>query len=166
VKVGAVSGNDKIFTNEKQGNLDFVCSSTSKHGNTKRMIFNEKNKHLESFKEILINRRIKKFDESNWWQWGRTHHISDNKRIYVNSKTRNKKPFFIHECKNYDGSILAIFPNNQNLDIKDLCFKLNEVNWDELGFICDGRYLFSQKSLENSILPENFRQDVLKIKLF
>jgi adenine-specific DNA-methyltransferase len=37
-----------------------------------------------------------------------------------------------------------------------LCEKLNAVNWYELGFVCDGRYIFSQKSLENSPLPEHF----------
>jgi adenine-specific DNA-methyltransferase len=33
---------------------------------------------------------------------------------------------------------------------------LNDVNWAELGFVCDGRFLFAQRSLENSLLPEDF----------
>ena len=33
---------------------------------------------------------------------------------------------------------------------------LNDVDWHELGFVCDGRYLFGQRSLENSLLPEDF----------
>ncbi|MBQ9253567.1 MAG: hypothetical protein IJ180_02210, partial [Bacteroidales bacterium] len=101
---------------------------------------------------------IKHFDESNWWQWGRNHYISNEKRIYVNTKTRNKKPFFLHPCKDYDGSVLAIFPKNQNADLEDMCRELNNVNWEELGFVCDGRYLFSQKSLQNTLLPETFRK--------
>ncbi len=27
---------------------------------------------------------------------------------------------------------------------------LNEVDWTDLGFVCDGRFLFSQRSLENA----------------
>ncbi|MBQ9253468.1 MAG: class I SAM-dependent methyltransferase [Bacteroidales bacterium] len=158
VKVGAVSGNDKIFESEEFGNKDFVCSFTYKTGKTRRMIFNEKNDYLFQFKEELLNRRIKHFDESNWWQWGRNHYISNEKRIYVNTKTRNKKPFFLHPCKDYDGSVLAIFPKNQNADLEDMCRELNNVNWEELGFVCDGRYLFSQKSLQNTLLPETFRK--------
>lgn len=33
---------------------------------------------------------------------------------------------------------------------------LNQVNGEELGFVCDGRYLFSQRALENSVLPDTF----------
>ncbi len=166
VKVGAVSGNDKIFGNDEFGNTEFVCSTTFKTGQTRKMIFNVRNEYLFKHKETLLKRRIKYFDESNWWQWGRSHHISNKKRIYVNTKTRNKQPFFLHDCINYDGSVLAIFPNNHNADVNTLCKKLNSVNWFELGFVCDGRFIFSQKSLENSLLPDIFKDDIFKIKLF
>lgn len=157
VKVGAVSGFDKIYKNEEYGNQDFVTSVTRKTGKTQKMIFVEQpTEYLEKNKDALINRKIRSFSENNWWEWGRKHHISDKKRIYVNTKTRNKEPFFINDCKNYDGSILALFPHNQELDIEELVIKLNKVNWFELGFVCDGRYLFSQKSLENTILPNSF----------
>jgi adenine-specific DNA-methyltransferase len=161
VKVGAVSGNDAIFASEEYGNADFVCSYTYKTGKTKRMIFNVKHPFLDKFKEQLLKRKVRKFDENNWWLWGRMHHISDKKRIYVNTKTRAKNPFFVHKCNNYDGSVLAVFPKNQKSEIKKLCEKLNAVNWQELGFVCDGRYIFSQKSLENCVLPENFLPDVV-----
>ena len=166
VKVGAVSGNDKIFANEQFANEEFVCSSTYKTGETRKMIFNTKNDYLEKHKTELLERGIKQFDETNWWQWGRLHHISNKKRIYVNAKTRNKKPFFTHDCKNYDGSVLAVFPKNQQANINEMCDKLNAVNWFELGFVCDGRYIFSQKSLENSLLPDYFQNYMIKTSLF
>lgn len=158
VKVGAVSGDDRIFANEQYGNREFVCSYTQKTGKTKRMVFNEPIDYLLQYKERLINRKIRHFDETNWWQWGRNHYISNKKRIYVNAKTRRHNPFFVNSCNDYDGSILAIFPKNQNVDIIELCAALNEVNWYELGFVCDGRYLFSQKSLENALLPAVFKK--------
>ena len=34
---------------------------------------------------------------------------------------------------------------------------LNEVDWGDLGFICDGRFLFTQRSLEQTPLPSSFR---------
>lgn len=158
VKVGAVSGDDKIFASETYGNRDFVCSYTQKTGKTKRMIFNEINDYLLQNKERLLARKIKKFDETNWWQWGRNHYISSEERIYVNSKTRQKNPFFTNPCNDYDGSVLAIFPRNQSCDLEKLCEELNAVNWYELGFVCDGRYIFSQKSLENALLPISFKK--------
>ncbi len=160
VKVGAVSGADSIFTHEDYGNVDFVCSYTNKTGKTKKMIYDIKNNYLEQNKEKLITRKIKKFTEKNWWEWGRKHYNSLEYRIYVNQKTRNKKPFFIHKSNYYDGSILAVFPKFKinKKELKQICDDLNSINWGELGFIVDGRYIFSQKSLENTLLPEFFKK--------
>jgi len=166
VKVGAVSGLDTVFANDEFYNMEFVCSSTYKTGETKKMLFNSYHSYLEKHKNELINRGIKEFNNSNWWMWGRSHYISDERRIYVNCKTRNKKPFFIYNCNNYDGAILAIFPKNQESALDKLKDLLNEVNWYELGFVCDGRYIFSQKSLENSVLPQHFSEFILKDTIF
>jgi len=158
VKVGAVSGADKYF--EHNDGMEFVCSYTNKTGETKKMIYNSYHKDLEQYKDKLLNRKIKKFNENNWYEWGRKYYESDKSRIYVNSKTRNKKPFFISEIKAYDGSILAIFPYREldKIELEKLCDMLNSVNWEELGFVVDGRFIFSQKSLENTILPSKFKK--------
>ena len=111
---------------------------------------------LSEYKEELISRGIRKFTESDWWNWGRGFPQNSLKRIYVNSKTRNSKPFFVSDCNNFDGSVLAIFPTNQEIDLTEFCDALNSVDWQELGFQCDGRFIFAQRSLENSPLPKNF----------
>ncbi len=157
VKVGAVSGDDEVFTHDEFGNRDFVCSTTAKDGKTRRMIFNLKHPYLEPFKSRLLSRRIKAFDDSNWWTWGRVHYQSSEKRLYVNCKTRNPRPFFLHACNDYDGSVLAIFPKQQTADLHTLCVMLNDVDWRELGFMCDGRFLFLQRALEQCLLPDVFR---------
>ena len=158
VKVGAVSGADEVFTNAELGNADFVCSKTAATGATRRMIFDVPLPWLEQHKERLLARRVAKFDEANWWKWGRRHHVSDAPRVYVNHKTRNAKPFFTHPCNNYDGAILALFPHRRNADVARLAALLNEVDWHELGFVCDGRFLFTQRSLEQTLLPEDFAE--------
>jgi adenine-specific DNA-methyltransferase len=159
VKVGAVSGADDIYTNAELGNADFVCSKTAQTGELRRMIFDTPLPWLEQFKERLLARRVARFDDNNWWKWGRRHHVSDAPRIYVNHKTRNARPFFLSDCTNYDGSVLALFPHRTHLkreDLARLAEMLNDVNWAELGFVCDGRCLFAQRSLENTLLPEDF----------
>ncbi|MGE5466939.1 MAG: Eco57I restriction-modification methylase domain-containing protein [Ignavibacteria bacterium] len=158
VKVGAVSGADEIFANAELGNADFVCSKTAQTGELRRMIFDAPLPYLEQFKERLLARRVTRFDESNWWKWGRRHHVSDAPRIYVNSKTRNPQPFFMNACPNYDGSVMALFPHRRfaAAELERLARMLNDVDWQELGFVCDGRFLFAQRSLENALLPEDF----------
>jgi len=159
VRVGAVSGADDIFTNAELGNADFVCSKTAQTGELRRMIFDAPLPYLEQFKERLLARKVTRFDEHNWWKWGRRHHVSAAPRIYVNQKTRRPQPFFLNDCRNYDGSVLALFPHRTDLaagELRRLTALLNEVDWHELGFVCDGRYLFSQRSLESTLLPEDF----------
>ena len=160
VKVGAVSGMDEIFTSEN-GNQMFVCSYTKKTGELKKMFYNIKHPDLIKHKETLINRKIKKFNEDNWQHQGRGLYESSSDRIYVNCKTRDKKPFFMNEHKYYDGSILAIFPKI-GIDLKIAMDYLNEVDWNELGFKVGGRLCFSQKSLENVYLPNNFKYLIKK----
>lgn len=153
VKVGGVSGIDEIY-NREDGNMDFVCSYTKKTGNLKKMHYNILNDYILSNKEILINRKIKKFTEKNWWMWGRDFCKSDRNRIYVNSKTRENNPFFINECKNYDGSVLAIIPLTDEVEknLEIYLNKLNSIDWETMGFKVGGRYIFNQKSLENIII--------------
>ncbi len=94
-------------------------------------------------------RGIRRFDESNWWEWGRKFCQRTGPRIYVNGKTRNKKPFFVSEVESYDGSVLALFPKN-GINIEKASEKLNNMDWATLGFVCDGRLIFSQRSLSTT----------------
>lgn len=158
VKVGAVSGADEIFEHP-EGSTEFVCSKTVDDGRTRRMIFGAPHPHLEEHKEKLLARRVRPFDESNWWHWGRLHHVSAAPRIYVNCKTRRARPFFLHDCPNYDGSVLALFPRLRGMDLALAADMLNDqVDWEELGFVCDGRFLFTQRTLQNSLLPPVFEK--------
>lgn len=149
VKVGAVSGADYIYANRRQGCTDFVYSKTAQNGKTRRMIYNRYDPALDPHKSELIQRRIRRFNETNWWQWGRVYYDTDHPRLYVNCKTRNHSPFFMSETTAYDGSVLALFPKKA-INLTKAAVTLNEADWQSLGFVCDGRLQFTQKSLENA----------------
>lgn len=159
VKVGAVSGADKYFINDN-GNKDFVYSKTCKTGKTRKMFYNINSPFLLQYKSELLKRKMKNFNEKDWFTWGRKYYDSQENRIYVNAKTRNTHPFFFHQCKAYDGSVLAIFPKFKTTEKEcvEIAKELNKVDWTELGFVCNGRFIFSQKSLENTILPDFFQK--------
>lgn len=158
IKVGAVSGKDELFVSESGD--EFVCSQTAKTGKLKKMIYERYDLGLEKHKEILIKRAIKKFNENNWWSWGRCVNFRENEpRIYVNCKTRNKKPFFISKCTKWDGSILALFPKI-SLNLEEMAEKLNTLNWEQMGFVTGGRYIFAQKSLQEAMIDDEiFRKN-------
>ena len=149
VKVGAVSGADRIFSDDERGCTDFVCSRTRQTGETRRMIYNRPDPALEPYKQELLGRRIRQFSEHNWWEWGRKFPEREGPRIYVNAKTRHEAPFFVSEVQAFDGAVLALFPKN-GFDLEEAAQQLNETHWGELGFVCDGRLMFTQRSLEEA----------------
>ncbi|MCD6435643.1 MAG: hypothetical protein J7L15_04580, partial [Clostridiales bacterium] len=116
--------------------------------------------YLLQFKNKLKKRKIKKFNDDTWYMWGRDFNKSDRKRVYVNNKTREFNPFFTHSCNNYDGSVLALFIKDRDNDEKVLVEMLNKVDWKELGFVCGGRFMFTQKGLQNTRLPSVFEKFV------
>lgn len=160
VKVGGVSGADEIFTSPN-GNLDFVNSTTRKTGETRRMHYNWKHPDLSPHMFKLMNRGIRKFTVNNWWEWGRKFPESDKPRVYVNCKTRQNNPFFTHPSTAFDGSVLAIFPKFE-ADIDELVSLFNGVDWNGLGMMVGGRYVFSQDALQNCHLPCEFEKFVGK----
>ena len=146
VKVGAVSGADKLFEN----GIEFVYSKTRATGERRKMIYQKYDESLEQYKDVLIKRGIKSFDDDTWFMWGRPVDFREGKpRIYVNCKTRTKDPFFLDDCERWDGSVLALFPKKK-IDIRKAVNALNSVDWNSLGFMTGGRYLFSQKSLQEA----------------
>jgi adenine-specific DNA-methyltransferase len=158
VRVGGVSGADDLFTHP-DGNREFVCSKTAATGETRRMLYDIRHPHLEAHKAQLLARRIQHFDESNWWCWGRAYPMNDHPRIYVNCKTRRADPFFLHDCRHFDGAVLALFPHAADMpqdDLETLTHLLNQVDWQDLGFVCDGLYLLTQRALQNCMLPDSF----------
>ncbi|MDX5363142.1 MAG: class I SAM-dependent methyltransferase [Pseudazoarcus pumilus] len=159
VKVGAVSGADAVFEH-RQGNVEFVYSKTIDTGRTRRMHYNVRHPSLTRHKAKLLARRVRHFDETNWWMWGRSFHDAPGRpRIYVNGRTRRPAPFFQHQCEAYDGSILALFPQVEGMDMARAVELLNTaVPWAELGFVVDGRFLFTQRSLASLLLPEVFNE--------
>jgi adenine-specific DNA-methyltransferase len=53
---------------------------------------------------------VARFDETNWWKWGRRHHVSDAPRIYVNQQDAQREALLPATACNYDGAVLALFP--------------------------------------------------------
>lgn len=155
VRVGAVSGADGVF--EHPDGIEMVGSRTVDTGLPRRMLYNVRHPSLARFKAQLLGRRIRRFDEANWWLWGRAYAERSGPRIYVNGKTRRERPFYVHDCPAYDGSVLALFPKIQGMDLQRAAELLNDaVPWEELGFVVHGRRIFSQRTLSTLLLPPIF----------
>lgn len=128
VKVGGASG---FNSNLKEGNVPFVVSTT------------ERTKEL---KNIL-------YEPKKWIRPVPIPPKTFSYQIFVNCKTRNKKPFYIldfqkeNEFINYDASVLCLFVNCNKEELNLIIKKLNSINWEEMGILRDGRFHFTQSVL-------------------
>lgn len=166
VKVGGVSGADPLFTappgTRTSSAIEFVYSKTIDTHQTRLMYYADDQGHPPEFllrhEQALRARKIKRFDDKNWWHWGRKTPVDDRPRVYVNNKTRRENPFFLHEAKNFVGSVFGLMIKNPAISPVQICNAMNAVNWSELGFVTGGRFIFSQRSLMNAPLPGCFEQ--------
>ncbi len=74
-------------------------------------------------------------------------------QIFVNCKTRNKKPFYILDFQkenhfiNYDAAVLCLFVNTDKAHTIEIIKELNNIDWISMGVKRDGRYHFTQSVL-------------------
>jgi adenine-specific DNA-methyltransferase len=89
-------------------------------------------------KEQLLKRKIKKFNENNWWKYGAIRNIkymkSDKPRIYGLMKTRDQNPFWIGPPNSYfSGGVFALFPKkNVVIDLEKVVTYLNSEKFKEI----------------------------------
>lgn len=127
VKVGMVSGADNIFRNEQLGNVPFV----SRNGEIIQYIFTKSfpsgdtdiDAYLLQHKDKLMERRIRKFHNENWFEWGAVRNYefmqpSDTQCIYMETLTRKKDIAFLGTKMHFDGNLLCLAPKQEMTDVE------------------------------------------------
>ena len=159
VYVGLVSGRDEIYR-VPFGNIEVLNDKER----AERYIFTETfptnseqiNAHLLAHKDELLGRKIKKFNENNWFEWGAPRNISSvNSRwgtpcIYVRNMTRNKKVAFVGKVQYFGGSLLCLVPKN-NLGDAELHQVVDYMNTEEFqkDYMYAGRFKIGHKQVSN-----------------
>lgn len=158
--VGIVSGKDEIYKNEDIGNINVL---TKKDIIEKFIYINKypsRNKEIDDYllknKDILIKRKIKKFNDKNWYEWGALRNIKtieDNINkdcIYIYNMSRQKNVAFTGKVNYFDGNLIMLIPKQKiNLDKV-----VNYVNTDEFknNFMFASRFKIGHRQISNSYL--------------
>ena len=163
VYVGLVSGRDKIYR-VPFGNTDILIDKDKVEKYIFIDTFPTKNvqidTHLQKHKIELLDRKIKKFSESNWFEWGAPRNISSIKKywdkscIYIRNMTRNKEVAFIGKVQYFGGSLLCLVPK-ENIDeseIKKIVKHINSTTFQN-DYMYSGRFKIGQKQISNSVVP-------------
>ena len=76
-----VTGKEKVYKNKKYGNIELLNAKEKKDKYIWLKDFPTENTELNEYmllnKDILIRRKIKKFTENNWWNWGGLRNIKN-----------------------------------------------------------------------------------------
>ena len=161
--VGLVSGRDEIFR-VKFGNLDILTDKDK----VDNFIFIESfpsengviNDHLLANKASLLERRIRKFGEANWFEWGAPRNIGNIRRnfgkpcIFVRNMTRNQEVAFVGRVQYFGGTLLCLVPKEPMTET-ELQTVASFLNSRELqrDYIYSGRFKIGQKQVCNITLP-------------
>jgi adenine-specific DNA-methyltransferase len=170
VKVGLVSGLEKIYDINNVNNIEEECiihmMTTKKeikpylflenYNNFNDIPINAKN-YIIPNKKKLLGRKIKKYKENNWWKYGAIRNIeimrSNRPRIYGIMKTRDSSPFWVGVPNSYfSGGVFALFLK-EGVDL-DINVATNFLNSDEFKQVMKESNMFSNNKV--SITPSAF----------
>jgi len=158
IYVGMVTGRESIYKNAKLGNISLL------NGKNKidKYIFIKKfpsenqkiNEYLLKHKKELIERKIKKFKESNWFEWGAPRNIKvmDNSKdkdcIYIKNLTRDEVVAFKGKVMYFGGSLLLLLPKKEDLDLDKIVNILNSKKFKE-NYTYSGRFKIGHRQLSS-----------------
>lgn len=156
IYVGIVSGKDEVYK-VPFGNISvlidkdkvetFICISNFP-SNCKEI-----DEHLENAKDKLLQRKIKKFTEKNWFEWGALRNVRSIEEnlgkpcIYIRNMTRQKEVAFKGTVQHFGGSLLCLIPKT-DIDIDNI---VKIINSEELQkeYRYAGRFKIGQKQVCN-----------------
>lgn len=163
VYVGLVSGRDEIYR-VPFGNIDILNDKDR----VEKYIFIESfpthnsqiDAHLQKHKLELIDRKIKKFSESNWFEWGAPRNISSIKKywnnpcIYIRNMTRKKDVAFSGNVQYFGGSLLCLVPKSTitEIEMHNIIQYMNSTPFQK-DYMYAGRFKIGHKQISNAIIP-------------
>ena len=164
IYVGIVSGKDEVYKNNEFGNIN-VLNGFDK---IDKYIYYEKlpvnniklNEYMLSHKKTLLERKIRKFNENNWFEWGAPRNIKTIEKnigidcIYIYNLTRKENIAFIGKVGYFGGSLIMLKPNKK-CDLKKIVNYLNTKHFKN-NFMFSGRFKIGHRQLSNSYIDSSY----------
>ena len=160
IGVGMVSGKEAVYKNKELGNIEVL---NAKDKRDKYILIDEYpclddriNNYLESHKQTLLLRKIRKFNEGNWYEWGALRNQELVKRhcgkscLYMSTVTRNGEVCFQDQVCRFGGGLIIMIPKTE-LDLKPIIDYLNSDRF-KTDYMYAGRFKIGHKQLSNSLI--------------
>jgi adenine-specific DNA-methyltransferase len=164
IYVGLVNGKEEVYKNEELGNIE-VLNGENK---INKYIYIEKfpcendkiNEYLLKYKKVLIERKIRKFNENNWFEWGAPRNIKtinnniEKECIYIYNLSRKSNIAFIGKVNYFGGGLIILIPKKPC----NLYNIISYINSDKFknNFIFSGRVKIGHRQICNSYIPNEY----------
>jgi len=164
IYVGLVSGKEEVYKNAELGNIEvlngqdkidkYICIERYPCENDKI------NKHLFQYKNELIGRGIRKFNEKNWFEWGAPRNISTINAnlgkdcIYVYNLTRASNVSFLGKVQYFGGGLLMLKPKKE-CNLSNVVTYINSNSFKN-NFMFSGRFKIGHRQICNSYIPRDY----------
>ena len=158
--VGQVTGCETVYKNTELGNIKILNKENQEDNYILIKTFPTKNKILNQYllkhKQTLLKRKIKKFNEKNWFTWGALRNYGKVEKfkgqdcIYIHTSTRNKKVAFIDKVKFFGGNLILMLPK-KSINLEKTLQHLNSENFRK-NHTYAGRFKIGQRVLSNSLI--------------
>jgi adenine-specific DNA-methyltransferase len=164
IYVGLVSGKEEVYKNEEIGNIELLNG----HNKVEKYIYietypcaNEKiNDYLLHHKKELITRKIRKFNETNWFEWGAPRNISTINSnigkdcIYIYNLTRKQDIAFLGKVNYFGGGLIMLKPKKK-CNLNSVVVYLNSNTFKD-NFMFSGRFKIGHRQICNSYIPSEY----------
>jgi len=164
VHVGLVTGKDSVFKNKDLGNVTLLNGKNLEEKYIWIQQFPsgisiEMDEYMLSHKQSLQERRMKKFKEDNWFEWGAVRNLSvmENNEgkhcLYVVSVTRSREVCFVDKVRYFGARLLILIPKKE-LPIASLETVAAYLNSDEFqsSYRYSNRFKIGQRQLCNAMI--------------
>lgn len=163
IYVGLVTGKESIYKNEKYGNIELLNGENKLDKYVFIECFPSNNTDIDTYlqkhKDELLKRKIRKFNEKNWFEWGAPRNIKKIKTnygkecIYIYNLTRRNNVAFKDTVKYFGGGLIALIPkHNCSINIDNIVSYLNSDTFKS-NFMFSGRFKIGHRQISNSYIP-------------
>ena len=164
IYVGLVSGKEEIYKNKELGNIQ-VLNGEDK---VEKYIYIENypcenkeiNNYLLDHKKELIERKIRKFNENNWFEWGAPRNIKTinsnlgKECIYIYNLTRRPIVSFVGKINYFGGGLIMLKPKKK-CNLSKIVSFINSNTFKD-NFMFSGRFKIGHRQLCQSYIPSEY----------
>jgi len=180
IYVGMVTGKESVFKNDIHGNIELLNGQDTDGKpiidqyillDTFPSPNDDTNEYMLSHKSDLISRKIRKFSEKNWFEWGALRNRETiktklgRKCIYVSNITRAQNICFQGSVEYFGGGLIIMIPKEEitvntnkkiQINLEKMTHYMNSESFKS-NYMYSGRFKIGHKQLCNCLFePSDF----------